>query len=193
MIDPQNIINYNRTDAELEEVLLFLVLVAGKTASVVSRQLEGFLQGQPPFTTIRQIDDLEGALKAHRTGQYTRTVKAFRQLVNSGMNLRTCTLDDLTAIHGIGRKSASCFLMWTRRGQRVSGLDTHLLAELRELGHDAPKSTPGSKKVYDRLEKVFLDLADAAGMSPEDFDLAIWKKRSLTKRKGNVTLNKGKK
>ena len=43
MIDPYNITNYNRTQNELEEFLLFCIVVAGKTAYIQSRKLDEFL------------------------------------------------------------------------------------------------------------------------------------------------------
>lgn len=222
MINPQNIIDYNRTEAEKQELLMFLVCVAGKKATTVAKQLENYLHpmaeytptgklkkshqtGLTPFEVVKFqniLGILEDRLRQVRFGQYNRISKAFTQMAESGLDLDTCTLQDLMKIHGIGRKSASCFLMWTRRGQRVSGLDTHLLKYLRNLkkdfndalavgvkfnkGHnevitllnsvEIPKSTPGSKKVYDALEQAFLLSADLTGQTPEDWDLWIWKR-----------------
>jgi thermostable 8-oxoguanine DNA glycosylase len=200
MIDPNNIINYRRTNEELEELLLFLVCVAGKKASTVSKQLELFLKTDvvvSPFNLIK-VRNAEGLLRFHlergRFGQYTKIGRAFRELANSGLNLKTCTNEDLIAIHGIGRKSASCFLAWTRRGENVAMLDTHILKYLREIksynleGIDywkptvdklnsvnIPKSTPSNKRVYDTLEQAYLEICDIYGQNPTEFDLKIWK------------------
>lgn len=43
MVDPFDITKYNRTQAELEELLLFCISVAGKNARVTSHNLERFL------------------------------------------------------------------------------------------------------------------------------------------------------
>ena len=43
MIDPYNITKYDRTQNELEEFLLFCIVVAGKTAYIQSRKLDEFL------------------------------------------------------------------------------------------------------------------------------------------------------
>lgn len=43
MVDPTKVTNYNRTQAELEEFLLFCVLVAGKNATTTSKNLERLL------------------------------------------------------------------------------------------------------------------------------------------------------
>lgn len=202
MIDPQNIINYDRTEAELQELIMFLLVTAGKKATTSARLLNEFLMkpepvmpDSTPFQKILQLDDrdrtlddgtfenmLEFRIKTSSLGQYTRLTRAFRELAHSGLDLKTCSLQDLMGIFGIGRKSASCFLMWTRKGQRVSGLDVHLLAELRELGYDAPLSTPSSLKVYDRLESIVLELADESGLSPEAWDLQVWKRRTDRQR-----------
>ena len=204
MIDPNNIINFNRTDAELEELILFLVCVAGKKASTVARNLDFWLHGvdymeATPFVLIRARDYVPSdgknsvlyvSLKASGFGQHTKLERAFRELANSNLNLRTCTKEDLMSIHGIGRKSASCFLAWTRKGEDVAILDTHLLKFLRseqEKYKDAPlfhskvlqdvvipKSTP-TGRLYDKLEKMYLDICKIYGKDPTEFDLEIWK------------------
>lgn len=192
MIDPNNIINYERTDAELEELILFLIAVAGKNAQRTAKQIDKlvYTYGIPentPFKVIKYFESIctkvEGLLfteilKAHGFGCQTRLAKAFTEIANSGINLRTCTLEDLMKIHGIGMKSASCFLMWTRENTKLAGLDTHILAELRELGYTAPKSTPSSLKEYYRLQEIVLNLAEEANLSPAEWDLRVWRKRS---------------
>ena len=40
MIDPYKITNYNRTESQLQEFLLFCILVAGKTAYIQAKKLE---------------------------------------------------------------------------------------------------------------------------------------------------------
>lgn len=202
MIDPNNIIDFNRTDEELEELILFLIFVAGKKASTIVKQLESFLNCETtvrPFDLIR-IRACEGLLRHHleknRLGQYTKLERALTELVGSGINLRTCTKEDLMAIHGIGRKSASCFLAWTRKGERVAMLDTHILKWIRHAQHNLgwldekhplkyfhsylkdvtiPKSTPSSKKLYDTLETFYLDYCDKMGLDPTAYDLHIWR------------------
>ena len=53
MIDPSNVTNPARTPTELEEFLLFCVVVAGKNADQQTRKLERFLGGRRPFAFIR--------------------------------------------------------------------------------------------------------------------------------------------
>src|SRR6476620_3416446 len=225
MINPNQIIDYNRTDAELEELVLFLIAVAGKNADTTSKNLAKFLKAQSypnyynsPFEFIRNIQTEKGAvLKADKKGQLiesrysnlaerlnawgfgcqTRLARAFTEVANSGLNLRTCSLEDLMKIHGIGRKSASCFLAWTRKGVKVAMLDTHLLKWLRLKQEQArklrvnatgnieawrpfleleiPKSTPTSKRVYDLLEEFYLEWCETTRNDPTEMDLKIWR------------------
>lgn len=213
MINPNAIIDYNRTDAELEELILFLVCVAGKKASTVAKQLDLFLASAwNPFKVIKFLINQEkkypeynhvmGRLRMYGFGQYNKLDRAFRELATSNINLRTCTLEDLMKIHGIGRKSASCFLAWTRKGVKVAMLDTHLLKYLRHVQNtgdyklsgkimeepaltywlggfgevNIPKSTPSSKKLYDKLESFYLNLCLMAKKNPTEFDLEIWRR-----------------
>lgn len=207
MIDPNNIINFNRSRAQKEELLLFLVCVAGKKASTVVKQLDKFLKvggatyqmyvNRSPFEIIRLLDthgSLLERLKNYGFGQHTKLERAFRELANSNLNLDTCTLSDLMSIHGIGRKSASCYLAWTRKGEKVAMLDTHLLKYLVYFRNFAqsttmqeldfarqysdtviPKSTPSSKKLYDSLENFYLQICEYMNVNPTEFDLEIWK------------------
>jgi thermostable 8-oxoguanine DNA glycosylase len=66
----------------------------------------------------------------------------------------------------------------TRKDARVAALDTHILKYMRDCGYEVPKSTPGSKKQYKKIEEQFLQLADESGQTVADFDLSIWKKYS---------------
>ena len=43
MINPYQITNYDRSSSELEEFLLFCIVVAGKTAYIQAQKLEDFL------------------------------------------------------------------------------------------------------------------------------------------------------
>src|SRR5882672_7454413 len=101
MIDPQNITDYNRSDAELEELLLFSAAVTAKTAVVIAKQLDNFLngiRGDSPFDKVRRTisaNTLVWRLKAARLGQYKRLEKAFTQIME--LNPRTCTIEQLEA------------------------------------------------------------------------------------------------
>jgi hypothetical protein len=65
--------------------------------------------------------------------------------------------------------------MHSRANSDYAGLDTHVLAFLRDLQYDAPKSTPTSKHKYQDIETKFLFLSQVAARSPAKFDLLIWR------------------
>ena len=203
MIDPSNITNFTLTVDELEEHLLFWVAAAGKNGRTAARCLGVFLtmityNGMSPFKAVRNqytqdtlpenIGDPEHATMAELMrlagmGCYKNKSRTFAEVANSGLDLRTCGAEDLEKIYGIGMKTARCFLLHSRKGVRLSGLDTHMLKHLKESGaEDVPKSTPSSKKKYMILEQEVLRLADEAGMGPAEFDLMIWNQYSIKNR-----------
>jgi endonuclease III len=188
MIDPSNITNYHLDKYQLQEMLIFWVLVAGKTAKTTVKYLQLLLDKLHiqyemnefhPFDVIRMYDEdnpgggLEKLLKDSGFGCQKTKAKGLRQLIRSGMNLRTCSVEDLEKIYGIGPKTARCFVMHTRENARHAGIDTHLLKWLKSLGIKVPKSTP-TGRTYAHLECVFLVLADRLSMTPAALDLAVW-------------------
>lgn len=177
LVDPDKITDYNSSDSELELRILWWVCAAGKNGTAAARLLSALLSkwdnGKSPFGIIRSIPNLAQEMKNCGIGCYNHKSKTFLQLVESGFNLKTCSVEDLEGIHGIGPKTARCFLIHSRPNQRLAGLDTHILKYLREQGIAAPTSTPTGRR-YRELEKQFLALADKAGKSVADFDLEIW-------------------
>lgn len=182
-IDPRRITDYERSEHELEEFLLFSVVVAGKRSDVQSQKLAAFLassRAASPFGAVRALarrGALEAAVRRQKLGQYTRIVGAFHAVAHGGVDLATCSAGELEAVPGIGPKTSRFFLLHSRRGARVAALDTHILAWMRSQGYAAPAATPQGSAAYLRLETAFLGLADAAGVSPAEFDLGIWKSR----------------
>jgi len=162
-------------------------VVAGKTAATQQRLLKNFLTSFPsqstsPFDLIREMDaagKLSQQLMYSKLGQYTRLTSCFRDLVASNLDLRTCTIDDLEAIHGIGPKTARFFLTCTRSDVRFAVIDTHNLRFLREvIGEETPITTPQSKREYQRLEAKYLQIVNKLGVNAAEFDLVIWKSYS---------------
>lgn len=209
MIDPSNITNYNLDENGLEEAILWWILAAGKNGKTAAKCLDSFLSywvpykisrlgdvdvgHESPFQTVRRVDSktsLALAMKNCGIGCYNNKSKSWRHLVNSGINLKTCSLEDLESVPGIGPKTARCFLIHSRKNQNYAGLDTHLLKFLRMIGYNAPKSTP-SKKKYIYLEQEFLSLVKVSGKSVAQVDLIIWNyysKSSISYQKDMVDL-----
>lgn len=183
LVDPHDITDFDLSEAELQTVLLFWIAAAGKKATTAARSLDALLtEGRDrfgvsePFSILGRFgDSLAGRMKFHGMGCYNNKSRSMLALAHSGIDLKSCSVDDLEAIPGIGPKTARCFLIHSRRGVRHAGLDTHVLKYIGEMGFEVPKSTPSGRK-YRELESVFLGLADASGMGLAEFDLAIWKK-----------------
>jgi len=182
MIDPKNITNFNRTEAELQEFLLFCIVVAGKNSHQQAVKLDQFLNmggmgHLTPFQRILRVDSyglLTAELMKVKMGQYTRIANAFREVAKLS-SLSTVALDDLEKVKGIGSKTSRFFVMHSRPNQRVAVLDTHILKWLgTQLFISVPKATPSDKKKYQWLEYCFLKLADLKGKTPAELDLEIW-------------------
>ncbi len=187
MIDPECITNFNYSDAELQEFALFTIIVAGKTARTQAKLLDRYLNSLGTGTPFERINrsildhSFDSQLVASRLGQYKRLAQAFRNILY--LDLRTCTLEELEAIHGIGPKTARLFIIHTRPDVRMAAIDVHCLKELRAHGYAAPKATPPAGKRYRELEQAFLELADKSGMSVPEYDLAIFIKYSRLARR----------
>ena len=182
-VEPRNITNFSRTDYELQEFLLFCVAVAGKSSEMQSRKLDIFLAPHThlPFERIKSLvaqGNFMDVLKQSKIGQYTRIGKAWVNLAQSGLDLRTCTVEELEKIEGIGPKTSRFFMLHSRPNQSLAVLDTHILSWMRYAGYDAPKATPPLKK-YKVLEVAFLKECANAGMTPAQMDLEIWKSRQV--------------
>lgn len=196
MIDPNNITNYNLNNYQLQKELYFWVLVAGKTAAVIAKRLELVLfdlkklwkkdnpnkKPPPPFKLIADLCNkrkgslwLANILKKNGIGCHQSKAKGLIQLATSKLNPKKCTIEDLEKIHGIGFKTSRCYLLHTRKDAQCAGLDTHLLDCLKSLGYNVPDATPGSKKQYLQIEKIFLNLAHKVKRSPAELDLLIWR------------------
>ena len=185
MIDPSKITNYNRTEEELEEFLLFTIMVAGKSAIQTAKKLNEFLyfadNKKSPLDTIIDRDNrscLLYAMRMCKLGQYDRLEKAFKGIIQFKNRLKSVTIEELESVYGISSKTSRFFLLHSRPNQRIVVLDTHLLAHMREdLGIDAPKATPDRKK-YLKLEQKLLEVIDESGKTFAEYDLDVWKKRS---------------
>lgn len=188
---------YDATQEELEEFLLLGLFVAGKNAIVQQRKLHWFLErlrehvlrSQADWFPMQRIsalqpESLEQHLRYCGAGQYRRLVPALlwlsEKIPHGELDLKTCTRDELCACPGIGYKTASFFLIYTRRDATHACLDTHILRWLREeCGHEnVPKSSPQGKKQYEKWEQIYLAEAEKLGENPTTLDFELWLKYS---------------
>jgi hypothetical protein len=103
-------------------------------------------------------------------------------LATLGLDLNTCTVDQLDDVIGIGPKTARYFILHTRKDVRLACLDTHILKWMGSLGLRTPNSTPSGNR-YIELEKAYLGICKLTGYRPVDLDIAIWLKYSDPKNK----------
>jgi hypothetical protein len=192
MIIPHQITNFNRTQEELEEFLLFSIMVAGKSSTQTAVKLEKFLsparaQKLSPFDWIQSLVDKANPQKGHfplsnelmrnRIGQYIRIDGAFTGVLAFKGLLHKVTLAELESVFGVGPKTARFFLLHSRPNLKLGVLDTHILKWMGEQGYKVPKTTPSGKR-YLQLEKQFLDHVANTGISVADLDLQIWSKKA---------------
>ena len=190
MIVPENFTNYELSDKELEEHILFCLMVFNKNANQTAVKLEKFLSwcheiDIDHFKPMSHFQVIRNKLKKHsaveivtrfRFGNTTVKAAGLEQLVNSGFNLRTCSVDELETISGFGMKTARYFILHTRRNARVACLDTHVLKWMKKFPFifgEIKKGQP-SRKRYLELEKNFLEVCDTSNISPAEYDLNIW-------------------
>lgn len=186
VLDPKHITNYNRSDNELQIFWLFCILVAGKnsdtTNNALSRIVHDLNSWENVFDAIHKIgyEGLKDILRKHRTGQYERISKAIWQSLN--LDLRNCSLNDLTKIHGVGPKTARFFLLHTREFCDEIVLDTHILNWMREKCgvKDVPENTPQNLNKYNELAEICkkLMIDHYPGLSLASIDLLIWTEMS---------------
>ena len=190
MINPAEVTNYNRTQSELQEFILFCINVAGKKSSIEAPKLEIFIQRakditkeSTPFNCIKKL------IKLGRLNEIMHWAKLspYAQRYNSYVavskikDLQTVTLNRLLQVPGIGLKTARFFLSHSREDFDEPMLDTHILQFLRDQGYtDAPKSTPSNENTYYYFANIFKNIARQLGKSVTDLDLQIWKQYSKT-------------
>lgn len=188
MIYAEDITKYTCTTADLEERIMFWVAVAGKNANTQAHKLDDFLtllrdgapSGLTPFQLLRRTIEIDTTLLVHMRavglGKYTLMDRAYTTLAKETMlDLRTCTVAQLETFPGIGPKTARCFVLHSRKGARVAGLDRHVMRYMMKKGLAESQVTPGSPKEYARIEALFLAECDKYGMEPAEFDLMLWK------------------
>ena len=190
MINPYQITNYNRTKNELEEFLLFCIVVAGKTAYIQAQKLDDFLKSintrlmMPeninPFQSVKSAEQhgiLMEEIQKAKLGQYKKIYSAFKYISDNNLDLTKMTPELLEAIPGVGMKSSRFFLLHSDINWKnyIAILDTHILKFIKENIDDrAPKSTP-TKSTYKYWEDRFINWCEINKKNVADFDLEVWK------------------
>ena len=191
MINPYQITNYDRSSSELEEFLLFCIVVAGKTAYIQAQKLEDFLvsvnkrlmmpENINPFQTIKSAEQhgiLFEEIKLAKLGQYKKIYSGFKYISDREYNLNRMTPKILEEIPGVGMKTSRFFLLHsdTFYEDRIAILDTHILKFIKEnIDDKAPKSTPVIPITYIFWEDMFLSWCRKNNKNVADFDLEVWK------------------
>jgi len=191
MVNPYNITNFNRSKSELEEFLLFTIVVAGKTAYIQAQKLEEFLSSihkrlmmpdhVSPFQLIRSAKDhgilLQEIHKA-KLGQYNKIHSAFLHIAENNYILNKVTPEILEKIPGVGMKTSRFFLLHSDNDYKdnIAILDTHILKFIKEnIDNRAPKSTPTNSNTYKYWEDKFLLWCKEINKDAAEFDLEVWK------------------
>lgn len=187
MIDPSDVTKYDRTVPELEEFLCFCLCVAGHNAKTTAKHLDKFFkevhteepttEGFLPLTAVGKLDveEVRFFLKKNGIGSHGLRAKGLHYLANAGLDLAKCTRHDLLKVPGIGMKTASYFILHTRKDARIACLDRHVMRWLSSKGHEGlPDNTPPTTTRYLRVEALFLQYADELKMTPAQLDLQIW-------------------
>jgi thermostable 8-oxoguanine DNA glycosylase len=198
LIDPYKITNYNRTKNELEEFLLFCIVVAGKTAYIQAEKLEQFLESTntrlmmpekvSPFQSIISAEQhgiLMQEIQKAKLGQYRKIYSAFKYISENKIDLNRMTTELLELIPGVGMKSSRFFLLHSDINwqNHIAILDTHILKFIKEnIDNRAPKSTPSIRVTYKYWEDVFLHWCEQNNKNVADFDLEVWKSYARTKK-----------
>jgi len=191
LIDPYNITNYKRSKNELEEFLLFCIVVAGKTAYIQARKLDEFLKSvntrlmMPeninPFQTIKSAEQhgiLFEEIKKAKLGQYKKIYSGFKYISEKEYNLNKMTPEILEKIPGVGMKTSRFFLLHSDifYTNKIAILDTHILKFIKEnIDERAPKSTPVVSLTYRFWEDLFLRWCLDNNKDMAEFDLEVWK------------------
>jgi hypothetical protein len=188
VIEIDRLTDFNRTDAQLEELFVFAVVSGGRPTRTVSRQLEELLallarehdKGLAPFALLNMNTEsfIGGAIKQVGVGCYGQKAQAVAQAAGRWaaglLDLRACSVEQLETIKWVGARTCRFFILHTRPGARVAIIDDHVLKHLRERGvPDVTVAPPGKGKHYARLEEAFLKLADEEGVSPVEYEMLV--------------------
>lgn len=184
IIDPQKPYYFEACNSTLQAFLVFGIMVAGKPADRTARLVDELFDmygASTPFRKLKYLIDteqLDSHLRYLKVGKYTLMNKSFRYLVNNHIStdLRHISFGELVDVPGVGLKTSRYFKLYTDKHSMGLPIDTHLLSYLRDIGYDAPKTTPSSRGIYLYYEDELIKIFQSSGFKRlYNFDLAIWK------------------
>ena len=201
MINPYNITDYSRKRGELEEFLLFCIVVAGKTAYIQAQKLEDFLksvnarlmmpESSSPFQILKSANQhgiLMEEIQKAKLGQYRKIYNGFKYITEREYDLTRMTPEELESIPGVGMKTSRFFLLHSDKTyeDKIAIIDTHILKFIKEnIDIRAPKSTPTIRVTYKYWEDRFLYWCESNNKNVADFDLEVWKSYARTAKNEN--------
>ena len=167
MIDYKNITIYDRTETELQEFLLYCIIVDNNNAALQAALLniflmKGYREYMTPFEFIGSLleqDTLHHLISDANLGNYRRLTKIFKQFIH--VDISNLYLPELEDMVGVGPKIARQFITHTKPNQHnIVIFDRSKLEELaarREHNIPIPKSVPHSISRYRELELLYLE------------------------------------
>ena len=201
MINPYNITDYSRKRGELEEFLLFCIVVAGKTAYIQAQKLEDFLksvnarlmmpESSSPFQILKSANQhgiLMEEIQKAKLGQYRKIYIGFKYITEREYDLTRMTPEELELIPGVGMKTSRFFLLHSDKTykDKIAIIDTHILKFIKEnIDIRAPKTTPTIRVTYKYWEDRFLYWCESNNKNVADFDLEVWKSYARTAKNEN--------
>src|SRR5947209_2384484 len=123
MIELKRITDFGRSPPALEELLLLCAAYGTQGLYDTADALHLFLstvhsrehlKGWQPFEGLRRLgkrDDLAEVMKNHGLRSHKKTARGIAAVVECGVDLRTCTVEELEAIPGITPSAARLFLL----------------------------------------------------------------------------------
>lgn len=174
------------TPAVKHAFLLRCIAVAGHSAEFIEARIPALIQeltsghfsASPIYAAAADLIRFRSLLMKYRLGQYDRLSRAMKDLAALAMHqegLDKVTRTQLVEVTGIGMKTASFFLLYSR-GDTVAVLDRHILRYLATIYPDItfPASPPASVQKYLEFERLFLEHCVEKGYDPIRHDFKIW-------------------
>ena len=150
---------------------------------------------KPPFEIIKKII-ADGKLdefvrKGLKVSRPANRKEFFKSAVESSLDLRTASRDDIEAkITGIGPEKASLFVLYRDKGWKGAVIDIDVQKWLREefaaLNSVTAQMVPTrpARTIHDyvKIERMFLELAEAKKVDPWQLNLEVLQKFSPATR-----------